>query len=303
MRGRAKRGFTLIEIVIALGIAALVGSLVTATMSRQQRLYRATSEAIDVRRSVRDAIAILAEEIRGASARDTIRLASDSAIELFTGLGSSVACAMLNTSDVGLAPTTSTGISLSSWVATPDTGDLALIYRAASITPGVWERYRILGVATRSTSTACPAATGLSGAPGSSASSYVLTISPAPAPIAAGAAIHFVRRGRYSLYRSSDGKWYLGYRRCNAIGASSCGAIQPLSGNYQSFSADTTRTGILFRFFDSASGQLGPGSDPLRIARVQIVARAMSSVSVTIDGVGKSAADSTTVSAALRNLP
>lgn len=303
MRVSARRGFTLIEIIVALGVAAIIGSLVTATMSRQQRLFRATSEAIDVRRSVRDAIAILAEDIRSASARDTIRLASDSAIELFTGLGSSVACAMLAPSDVGLAPTTSTGIGLTSWLATPDTGDLALIYRAASSTPGAWERYRILGVATRSTATACPAVTGLSSAPGSSASSYVLTLSPPPVPITPGAAVRFVRRGRYSLYRSSDGKWYLGYRRCNAIGASSCGTIQPLSGNYQSFSSDTTRTGILFRFFDTANHQLGPGSDPLRIARVQIVARATSSVSVTIDGLGKSAADSTIVSAALRNFP
>jgi prepilin-type N-terminal cleavage/methylation domain-containing protein len=303
VRVQARRGFTLIEIIVALGVAVMIGSLVTATMSRQQRLYGATSEAIDVRRSVRDAISILAEEIRGASARDTIRLASDSAIELFTGLGGSVACAMVTASEVGLAPTTSTGISLTSWLAAPDTGDLALIYRTTSSTPGVWERYRLLGVNTRAATTACPAATGLSSAPGSSGSSYVLTLSPVPAPIAAGAAIRFVRRGRYSLYRSSDGKWYLGYRRCNATGASNCGAIQPISGNYQSFSSDTTRTGILFRFFDSASQQLGPGSDPLRIARVQIVARALSSVSVTIDGVGKSAADSTTVSAALRNSP
>lgn len=303
MIGRARRGFTLIEIIVALGVAAMIGSLVTATMSRQQRLYRATSEAIDVRRSVRDAIAILAEEIRGASARDTIRLASDSAIELFTGLGSSVACTMVTATDVGLAPTSSTGINLTSWLATPDTGDLALIYRTASSTAGVWERYRILGVNSRSTTTACPAATGLSSAPGASASSYVLTLSPAPPPVAAGAAVHFVRRGRYSLYRSSDGKWYLGYRRCNAIGVSSCGAIQPLSGNYQSFSSDTARTGILFRFFDSSNHQLGAGSDRLRIASVQIVARAMSSIAVTIDGVGKTAADSTTVSAALRNLP
>jgi prepilin-type N-terminal cleavage/methylation domain-containing protein len=303
MRVNARRGFTLIEIIVALGIAATIGSLVSATMSRQQRLFRATSEAIDVRRSVRDAIAILADEIRGASARDTIRLASDSAIELFTGLGSSVACAMLTATDVGLAPTTSTGISLTSWLAVPDTGDLALIYRAASSTPGAWERYRILGVNSRSTTTACPAATGLSSAPGSSASAYVLTLSPVPSAVAAGAAVHFVRRGRYSLYRSSDGKWYLGYRRCNAIGASSCGAIQPLSGSYQSFSSDTTRTGILFRFFDSSNHQLAAGSDPLRIARIQIIARASSSVSVTIDGVGKTAADSTTVSATLRNSP
>ena len=303
MSGRRRGAFTLIEIVAVVGIIGLVGTLVSATMSRQQRLYRATRETLDVRRSVRDAIAILAEEIRGSSSRDTIRLMSDSAIELFTGLGASVACAAMSATDLGLAPGSASGIGLTSWLSTPDTGDLALVYRAASSTPGVWERYRIRGVSTRSTASACPAATGLSSGPGASASSYVLTLSPAPASIPAGAPIRFIRRGRYSLYRSSDGKWYLGYRRCNAIGASSCGAIQPLSGYYRPYSSDSARTGILFRFFDAANRALSPGSDPLRIARVQIVARALSPTPVTMDGSAKPIADSSVASAALRNSP
>jgi prepilin-type N-terminal cleavage/methylation domain-containing protein len=303
MSGRRRSAFTLIEIVAVLGVIGIVGSLISATMTRQQRVYRATRETLDVRRSVRDAIAILAEEIRGSSARDTIRLMSDSAIELFTGLGASVACTALNATDVGLAPSGTTGIGLTSWISVPDTGDLAMIYRAASSTPGVWERYRIRGVSTRATTTACPSGTGLSSGPGASVSSYVITLSPAPPTISAGAPVRFIRRGRYSLYRSSDGKWYLGYRRCNAIGSSSCGAIQPLSGYYRSYSSDSTRSGILFRFFDAANHALPTGSDPLRIARVQIVARALSPTPVTMDGSAKPISDSTVVSAALRNSP
>ena len=300
---RARSAFTLIEIIAVLALFGAVGTLISATFTRQQRFYRATSETLDVRRSVRDAIVILAEEIRSASSLDTMRLMSDSAIELFTGLGVSVACTSLNASDVGLAPASADGPGLTSWLTAPDTGDLALIYQPASSTPGFWQRFRIRGVSTGPATSVCPASTGLSDPSGASGSSYVVTLDPAPAAFSVGSPMRFIRRGRYSLYRSSDGKWYLGYRRCNAIGPSSCGAIQPLSGYYQPFNADSVRTGILFRFFDSAGRQLGAGANPLLVSRVQVVARASSPVSVPMDGISRNAADSTGLSATLRNLP
>lgn len=280
-----------------------VGGLISATLIRQQRVFRATRETIDLRRSVRDAIAILAEEIRSASPRDTVRLMSDSAIELFTGLGVSVACSSPTGSDLGLVPVNTEGLSLTSWLTIPDSGDLALIYHSASSTRGVWERHRIVAVSAKAASSTCPASSGFSGAPGASASSYVVTLDSIAAEVPPGAPVRFIRRGRYSLYRSSDRKWYLGYRRCNAIGPSICGVIQPVSGYYQPYSSDSARTGILFRFFDSSDNRLGTASDPLLISRVEIVARAASPISGTITGDGRSLADSTRLSATLRNIP
>ena len=134
-----------------------------------------------------------------------------------------------------------------------------------------------------------------------SASSYVLSLASVPPPLRPGSPVRFIRRGRYSLYKASDGKWYLGYRRCNAIGASSCGAIQPLSGDYRGYSSDTTRTGLLFRYFDAAGVALSPGSDPMRLASVRISARALSSAAVSFNGTSRSAADSGVASASVRN--
>ena len=302
MRSRQRVGFSLIEIIAVLGITALVGGLVSATFTNQQRWYRATAETLDVRRSVRDAQAVLAEEIRGMSVRDTIRLMSDSALELFSGLGTAAACGSVSVSDVALAPTNATALGFSSWLAVPDTGDLALIYRAGGGAPGSWERYRIRAVSSRSTTSACGTSGALTPA-GSSASSYVLTLSPSPSLVSPGTPMRFIRRGRYSLYKSSDGKWYLGYRRCNAIGASVCGSIQPLSGYYKSYSSDVARTGIFFRYLDASGSELGSGSDPLRVARIEIVARALSSTTVVIGGAPKSAADTAGVSVAPRNTP
>lgn len=295
-----RSGFSLIEIGVVIGLAAIVCGAISTTLTSQQRWYRLTSESLDVRRSVRDAGVILTEEIRVANARDTIRLMADSALEFFSALGTSIACGTVNSFDVALAPTNASALAFTSWLAVPDTGDLALIYRAAPGAPGVWERFRIRVVSTRAAAAVCPVSGGFTGT-GSSSSSYVLTLSPSPSPVSSGAPLRFIRRGRYSLYKSSDGKSYLGYRRCNAIGISSCGTIQPLSGYYRAYSSDPERTGILFRYLDGAGTQLTPGSDPLRVARIEVVARALSPTSIAIGGSQKTAGDSAIVSAALRN--
>ncbi|MBA3645931.1 MAG: type II secretion system protein [Gemmatimonadaceae bacterium] len=291
-------GFTLIEIICVLGIMAISTWLVSATLTRHQQLYRAVSERVDVQRGVRDGVTILAEEFRGASSADTIRLLSDSAVELFTNLGNSVVCGTPTSIDVGLAPLASAS-SMTSWLAVPDTGDLLLIYRGESSTPATWERYRIRAVASRAVSTACPIPSAFRNG---GSSSYVVTLSTPPAALTAGQPVRFIRRGRYSLYKSSDAKWYLGYRRCNAIGPSACGSIQPVSGYYQPYNADTSRTGLLLRYFDK-SGQVVAGTGAVSLARVQITARALSPIAVSIDGAPKSARDSASTSVSLRNRP
>jgi len=303
MMGRESRGFTLVEIVAALTVMGLIGGLIASTLSRQQRLYRATTEALEVRRNARDAVSLLAEEIRSSSSRDTIRVMTDSAIELFTGLGAGVSCGSAAFSDVSLAPTSADGTGLTSWLAQPDTGDLALVYRPAPNGPGLWERYRIRAVASRAAATACSGPLGFAAGAGSSGSSYVFTLASVANPVTPGAPVRFIRRGRYSLYRSSDGKWYLGYRRCNALGSSICGAIQPVSGYYQAYSPDPSRTGMLFRFFDRENAPLAPGSDPQRVSRIEIIARAASPIAVTLDGAPHTAVDSASSTAALRNWP
>ncbi len=293
-----RSGFTLIEIICVLGIMAISAGLVSATLTRHQRLYRAVSERVDVQRGVRDGVTVLAEEIRGASSADTIRLLSDSAVELFTNLGSSVVCGAPTAAEVGLAPL-ATPSSLTSWLTVPDTGDLVLIYRSESSTPAVWERYRIRAIASRTVSNACPVPSGFRNG---GSSSYVVTLSPPPSTLSFGQPVRFIRRGRYSLYKSSDAKWYLGYRRCNAIGPSACGSIQPVSGYYQPYSTDTSRTGLLLRYFDK-SGQVLAGTGAASLARIQITARALSPNAVSIDGAPRSARDSAGISVSLRNRP
>lgn len=271
--GRPRSGLGLIEMVAVIAILGIFGAMTGSAILSQQRFHRNAGNVLSARQGVRDAIEVLSTDIRGASVEDTVRLMADSALELFAGIGASVACRTISSNAIALPSESVTGNTLTSFLLNPDTGDIALIYRRDSIDAdgGRWDRYRIAGIANRSGNPDC-LAEGVGPGEG-----FVLTVqSPFEQAVERRTPIRFVRRGRYSLYRSSDSQWYLGYRRCNAIGASACGAIQPVSGPYRRYSADKTRTGFLFEYFDARGELLPATAPPLSIARVDVSARAES---------------------------
>ncbi len=287
--------------LVILGVA---GSAIGLTLLRQQRFYRGAAELLYAREGVRDAMELLSTDIRGMSTADTARLLADSAVELFASIGSSVACQIAGT-QIGLPGVVPPpGNTLTAFVAQPDTGDIVLFYRDSIEAGSQWERHRIAGFSSRTLATACPASTGFTRAEDVDAGATGFRIELATqlsSHVGRGAPVRFIRRGRYSLYRSTDGDWYLGYRRCNAVGSSMCGAIQPLSGPYRAYSANAGSTGLLFEFFDGVGVRLGAGSSPLTLARVDITARAESRQRLIVEGRAWTPADSATVSVAVRN--
>jgi prepilin-type N-terminal cleavage/methylation domain-containing protein len=300
----ARLGFTLIELAIVLGILGVVGSAIGLTLLRQQRFYRGTEELVGAREGVRDAIEILSTDIRGMSIADTARLLADSAVEMFASVGSSVVCQIAGL-EIGLpAGKSSRGNTLTALLTQPDTGDLALFLRDSSDGGSFWERHRIAAFSARSRATTCPPSSGFAAAGDVDATetAFGVVLSTALSDhVHRGAPVRFIRRGRYSLYRSSDGSWYLGYRRCNALGPSVCGAIQPLSGPYRAYSTNPRSTGLLFEFFDRSGVRLPPGSSLLALARVDITARSESRQKLVVEGRSWMPADSATVSVAVRN--
>ena len=296
-----KDGLTLIELAVVLALLGLIGGVIGSLLVRQQRFYRASSELLQTREGVRDALEVLATDIRGAATADSVRLLADSAIELFSALGTSVVCQLNGPVAVGLPPSVPGSNSrLTSFATQPDTGDLALFYVQVDSSEE-WERHRIAGLSSRALDVACPTSSGFSAADDAANGAYALTLrEPLTQAVHAGTPVRFIRRGRYSLYHASDGQWYLGYRRCNAIG-SACAAIQPLSGPYRSYGSNHSATGILFQYFDATGGFMGAGSSALDLARVDIIARAESQQQVLIEGGVFRPADSGTVSVSLRN--
>lgn len=303
-RRQSRWGFTLLELAMVLGILGVVGSAIGLTLLRQQRFYRGTEELVGAREGVRDAIEILSTDIRGMFIADTARLLADSAVEMFASVGSSVVCQIAG-SEIGLpAGTSPRGNTLTALLTQPDTGDLALFLRDSADAGSLWERHRIAAFSARSKATTCPPSTPFSPADDVDATgtAFVVVLSTSLSDhVHRGAPVRFIRRGRYSLYRSSDGSWYLGYRRCNALGPSVCGAIQPLSGPYRAYSSNPRSTGLLFEFFDASGGGLPPGSSSLALARIDITARSESRQSLVVEGRSWIPADSATVSIAVRN--
>jgi type II secretory pathway pseudopilin PulG len=302
MSGQRRWGFTIIELAIVLALLGVVGSAIGLTLLRQQRFYRGATELLYAREGVRDAMEILSTDIRGMSTADTAMMLADSAVELFANIGTSVICQITGL-EIGLPRAVSPrGNTLSAFLTQPDTGDLALFFRDSIEAGSQWERHRIVGFSSRSLAAACPASTGYAQADAvtAGATGFLIILStPLSGHVGRGAPVRFVRHGRYSLYHAGDGDWYLGYRRCNAIGPSVCGAIQPLSGPYKAYSGNAGLTGLLFEYFDVLGARLGAGSSSL--ARVDISARSASHQRLIAEDHTWVPSDSATVPVAVRN--
>lgn len=297
MRIPCRRGLSLAEVTVVITLLGLIGAAIGSALLHQQRFSRDANDLLHIRESVRDAMEVLSTDIRGSSSADTIRLMADSAIELFASIGTSAVCRTVSSNAVALAEESAGGNTLSSLLLPPDTGDIALLYTDGADASGRrWERHRILAFTAGSPAAGCL----LDGT--SPREAFTLTLQAAPdGPVTRGAPVRFVRRGRYSLYRSSDHEWYLGYRRCNAVGPSICGAIQPVSGPYRRYSPDQKETGFLFEYFDARGEAVNGVDSPLSVARVDITARAQRPGRRMVGSAESSIADSATTSIAVRN--
>jgi len=216
---------------------------------------------------------------------------TDTALELFTTLGTSVLCSTPSGPTLFLPPATlSSGAVLTSLLASPDTGDLALVLSLPNLRPDSahWIESRISAFAARSLATSCPATSGFTSAldAASGRMGYAVTLSAElPPEVRKGAPIRFMRRARYSLYRSSDGAWYLGYRRCNAIGKSVCSTIQPVSGPYLAYSrGGTGSSGLAFRYFATNGNELFDAALSPALAKIDVVLRGETSREVSLTG-------------------
>lgn len=297
-----RRGFTLIETIAVLVLLTLVGGTVGATLVRQQQFYRGAGELIRARQGVRDASELISADVRAISLEDTVRVMADSAIEFYATIATSVLCAALGDSELALPGMAGVrGNTLTSFATEPDTGDLALVLRdtADSLTGSRWDRHRIASFSNRAAGAACPAASPFA-TPGNGgfALSLRAPLRTAPPP---GTPLRFLRRSRYSHYRSSDGLWYLGYRRCGAAPGAACDAIQPLSGPYRPYSSNPAATGILFQYFDSSGSAISPGSPSATLARVSITARALSGQRLRTGNIVQTYGDSSFVTVTIRN--
>jgi hypothetical protein len=293
--------FTLPELMIGIATGSMVICVVGGLLAQQLRIFQWGESTMATRAQLRDASAVIAADLRGASVRgDTLRLLSDTAIEMFTMVGTSVTCDSSIGAKLALPPLRSDAAeTLTGWYVLPDTGDVAvvLVQDGASPQPR-WTRYRIASAASSGLAATCSTENAIAGGTAAGASAYVVTLRDVPsAKLPAGTPVRFMRRARYSLYRASDGGWYLGYRRCNALGGG-CSAIQPVSGPYRGSAG--SMGGLSLRYYDANGVEVGATS-PLSVARVDITLRSDAATRRGLEARAMTGVDSVNVTVAMRN--
>jgi len=294
---RTRTGFTMAETLVVLVLLAIVGGSLMNVMTKQQVFYQGTGDLIDLRTQLRQAEAVMGNDLRGISSvgSDIVSM-TDSSIDFNYTIGTSIACTTPVTNTV-VIPTTGTltgGNVLTSWIAKPGNSDVVYIFDEGAnttvATDDTWPQYTVTSL-TMSSGT-CDA-----GFNAASAATMVLSGGVSPT-ILKGAPMRFVRRVHYSLYQASDGKWYLGY--CTPA-CSVSNPINPVAGPFQSYVASTTNdsSGIRMTYYDSTNTVTSTTS---QVARISITLRGQTRSYLHTTGMQRGVYhDSLSMNVALRN--
>lgn len=263
-----RRGGSLVEVLVALILFAIVMASATGSVLRQQRTTTALVSLGQGTAQLRAASGLLPAQLALlAPTTDDIVSgeASDSALQLRVAVATGIAC------DSGsvLTLVVDDGDPPASGVAsTPRAGDSLWWYPADS---SRWIGRRLADA--WSDSMSCAGAEAGGAARGERQVLRARTDDGAAVPGLA--PVRVTRQVRLAVYRSGDGSWQLGYREWSEA-SGSFATPQPVAGPFQRTAADHARTG--FRYFDAAGAELHPDADAAagsRVVRVRFTALAL----------------------------
>lgn len=230
---RLRPGYLLVEALCALVLAGLLAAVAVGTLQAARRIA-AREEALDRGlRAEREAVAILAGELRRG---DVPAVLGDTALELDVLLGTSAVCGV-GLRSIDLPAPAESGVS--EFALAPGRDDLIAL--RLSPTADTWWYSAVDSVQVMSAPADCDAASGWQST--TAPTPLVLrlvTFDTVPAEVGLGAELRVQRRGRYVLYHGGDGGWMLGYRRCHPFLAV-CGVVQPVAGPLRTPSAGGLR--------------------------------------------------------------
>jgi len=262
---RARRGLTLVELCIALTLGSIALCTVTAIGVRQQRLHFALAQRLAGGRPLRHAAQILPIDLRALDPSQgdiAAGEARDTSIQIRATVAGGVLCALTAT-EASLVPGDAANGVLYSSLSTPRAGDTLWALSDAD-TSDQWVGAEI--TASRIAAGRCAATTPqFVAARDAIALGVVLTLSRDATALGmrAGSPVRVTRAARYSIYRASDGGWYLGFR--DAAPGGGFDVIQPVSGPYPS------RSSLRFRYWSVNGSPLPTPTDSTRhIAGVEI---------------------------------
>jgi len=265
-----RAGVTLAELLVAISLTGIVLALVSALAFRQQRFYAGAFARLALAGELRETAALLPVELRGiATSAGDIRggEARDTSLEFRATIASAIVCDVIG-GRVVLPPPAPAGTTFAALLATPQANDTAWVLMTVDTTE-VWQPRRITAVTSMSGGSCTGGAPPVSG--GSLTSPRVaLGLDTLDPTIRAGVPLRITRPERYSVYRASDGAWYLGQRDWNPT-TMRFNTIQPVTGAFLAPASG----GLRFRYADSSGADLPSGTMNTRsIALITIALRA-----------------------------
>ena len=205
--GNARRGFTIIELIVSFVIGLVVLGSVVQMMIVQGKSYRKQREQVDVRETVREAAALLSWDLRQAAvAGSPFAVLGANAVTVRSPRGLGTICGKH-----AVLPRYALWKTAGSIQATVD--DTALVYQ---IGKGGWNKLKITNVGT-------PVAMGVNACawPGARAPDMVVEFAVTAVTdtsyIKTGAPFRNFRRVEYAEFQQ-NGRWWLGRKVGNAAG-------------------------------------------------------------------------------------
>ncbi len=256
-RPLGRGGVTIIELMVYVVVAGILMAGVYKLLIGQSRAYAKQRELMDVHETIRGAAALLAWEIRQASAAggDIYAIGANS-ITLRSVQGSGIVCTLHAT-----LPRLGIRGEPGDMAATADDSALIFVAGAPGPTDDVWNALSLTAVNT-------PAALGVGGCAWTASGTpdvaveIGVTVPSDTAGLAVGAPFRAFRRVEYAIYWE-DGRWWLG-RKVGAAAAYEMVTgplLSPMSG------------GLVLSYSDSTGAAT---ADPTLVAMVSFVIRAES---------------------------
>lgn len=292
----SRRGFTMIELLVALVLLGLVSTAIYRVLVNNQRLYMAQTQRIDLSQNIRAANTILSAEFRELDAFD-----GD-----ITAMGpDSIVIRGMRWLSFICVPPALTGVNAGNQmiirgnaVGTPmffgsryinEATDSLLIYLDGNQTTRTDDYFVPGRIAATPGNQQCPAVGAIAAQPGTRIvfdGNFIAGTNVAGA-ITVGAPVRGFERVKYRLYQpAGDTSWYIGFQPGGQT-------IQPLVG-------PLLANGLTFSYFNAAGAVTAVRT---QVARIDVTVRARSQNAVRRGGqeAARTIVDSITFSVALRN--
>jgi prepilin-type N-terminal cleavage/methylation domain-containing protein len=295
----SRRGFTMIELLVALVLLGLVSAAIYRVLVNNQRLYMAQTQRIDLSSNIRAASTILPAEFREIDAFDGDILAmTATSIDVRAMRWLSFVCVppALNGANAG-----NQMIIRGRQVGDPmffgsrfinESRDSLLIYLDGNQTTRLDDYYVPARIAATPGNQNCPAVGAVPAQPGTRIvfDGNFLPGTNVAGAITTGAPVRGFERVRYLLYQpAGDTSWFLGYQPLDPGGSSPQPLVGPLLTN-----------GLTFQYYNAAGAVTAVRT---QVARIDITVRARSALAVRGGGQAprRAIVDSITTSVAVRN--